>query len=358
MKKLLLHCGYHKTGSSFIQTMFARNDTYLKSKGIFFPREGKYDEMRSGKITPGNGKGLALALREKEYKRTLNILQEWVEQARRNDCAALLISSELLFPSFAVAGAFDSLERAARAAGIGEIHALLFFRDPVAHALSLYAHRAKGGNVANFRDWLETGYETLGNIEKFLDAFEKTSIRWAFRTYVKDSEALVKMVFEDWLALERPEIPEEDGVNVSMTLSEIALLQEFKHLVKPESVKLISHALRKLPAELKAQDENLRKKYAQIAAGYLLQYNGLFGRANAFLPPTDQLGIMPLSAEAGQGELSTEPLSLTPQQIRAATEAIKASLSLEERMREWARRAIKRFRQAQGSNKTRRKPIL
>ena len=104
MVKLYLHCGYHKTGSSFLQTLFAQNRDYLLENNICFPFSKDDKNMLKGEISPGNGIELVKAIREKNNALIIDLLEKWVKITLSNNCDSLLISSEGLFHVLAESG--------------------------------------------------------------------------------------------------------------------------------------------------------------------------------------------------------------------------------------------------------------
>src|SRR3990170_1606222 len=59
MPQLILHAGAPKTGTSFLQVLFARHAAALERLGIVYPRGYLFDEAAAGYITSGNGVAMA-----------------------------------------------------------------------------------------------------------------------------------------------------------------------------------------------------------------------------------------------------------------------------------------------------------
>lgn len=228
MSTLYLHCGYHKTGSSFLQTMFSNNRSILNNKGIYYPYSDMEYEMQSGINTYGNGKVLADALKKLDIDTATHTIEKDLKTAQTEGARSLLYSTEVFFHFFAKEGALQTLQHASAAAGITRIEALIYFRDPVSHALSTYKHRAKSGDHADFKDWITNRYETMGLLDSFCSYRSKYDIVWSCRKYRSGSGFMTRSAFVEWLGTEMPEIPEYDRVNSSLMLSEIVLLQGVK----------------------------------------------------------------------------------------------------------------------------------
>ena len=63
MKTVYLHCGAAKTGTSFLQTLFAKHSEDLISEGILYPFNKFVSGAEKGNITSGNGVPMANYLR-------------------------------------------------------------------------------------------------------------------------------------------------------------------------------------------------------------------------------------------------------------------------------------------------------
>lgn len=103
MPTLFIHGGAPKTGTSFLQFLFAKYAEQLAEKGLIYPRGHLFNEARAGEITSGNGVAMANFLRpELPHKIEnkdgyLTQLEADLQSAAGKD---VLYSSEyLIFPS-------------------------------------------------------------------------------------------------------------------------------------------------------------------------------------------------------------------------------------------------------------------
>ena len=55
MKKLIIHIGHGKTGSSYLQSVFALNKDMLKKEGFDYPDHKDSKVAEIGYISAGNG---------------------------------------------------------------------------------------------------------------------------------------------------------------------------------------------------------------------------------------------------------------------------------------------------------------
>lgn len=289
MKTLYLHCGIHKTGSSFLQTMFTRNRTLLRDNDIHYPKSEKELEMLQGEISPGNGVHLARTLLNKESD-TLELLKNDLELAKDLNLHSVLYSSENLFHNFAQNDSVEKLYRVAKLAGFDKIKALVYFRDPVAHVLSTYKHRAKNGDHSDFKKWVESGYETYSLIDSFLHYNETYQISWSCRKYSPDSLKMIKSSFIDWLGIDAPNIPDDDRVNRSLLLGEIQILQMLKKEY-PGSESFLREALLSVPEQEKVDDKSLKSEFQRQSAELLSEHEILIKSLNNFMKQDEKLSI-------------------------------------------------------------------
>lgn len=85
-KKLILHIGVHKTGTTAIQTFLYENREVFRKRGFFVP-----DFIHSAKNKPGI---LRDSIRKKRKRRTRAYLQEMVVHAKENACHTVILSDE------------------------------------------------------------------------------------------------------------------------------------------------------------------------------------------------------------------------------------------------------------------------
>jgi hypothetical protein len=342
--KLFLHCGYHKTGSSFLQSLFALNREVLVENGIWFPYSEREDDMLAGRISPGNATGLLEALNKGEPEGTLNFLAKCADEAKKRECSIVLLSAEGLFHSFGKEGSLENLAASAAKAGFDNIHGLVYFRDPVQHALSVYKHRGKRGTLPAFEDWINDGYETPGLQEKFLEAKDRYPIQWSVRKYHKDSEFMARSAFKEWLNIPVPELPEDDSVNPSLTLTEIELLRTIYETI-PQIIPILSDELKKIPLNERKGDRGFERYSESKAAGRLFVRKNLFEKLNRIMPENESL----ILEVPDKDDTVVKPvgLSLTPAQVLVlarSSEIFYRSKRFPNRLSDTARKVVRRLK--------------
>ncbi|MCB0744476.1 MAG: hypothetical protein KDC67_11270, partial [Ignavibacteriae bacterium] len=316
-------CGYHKTGSSFLQTVFAKNREYLLSNKIYYPIS-KYDkDMLEAKISPGNGMELVTALRNKDNSKILDLLESWIKDAHKNNADLILLSSEGFFHTFSNNKLLELFTDCCKQLAITAIDGLLFYRDPLDHALSVYKHRGKNGKISSFNEWINNHYETLMLTGKFLDFFKDFSINWSFRKYNSNSLLLNQAVFNDWLKIESPKIDNIDRVNVSLTLSEVLTISRLKNVIPDESIKDIYTSLITIPVKTKPNENPLKEYYSRICYEVFKKDGDIIEKINNQLPEKEHLIVHNVSSD----KQLTESAILSTTQLDIIFKSIKRSKS-------------------------------
>jgi len=338
--KLYIHCGYHKTGSSFLQTIFSQNRQFLIDNGIYFPVSADDKNMLGAKISRGNGIELVNFLNKKNEIEASRLFSNWLKETIINNCSSLLISSEGFFHTFSKEDSMKMFCDICEKSGIDGIDGLLLFRNPIKHVLSVYKHRAKYGKIQNFKNWASSNYETLEITEYFLDNYNKYDINWCFRKYSSDSNTLIEIAFKDWLNLSIPKISKEQRVNASLTLSEILALYEAKQFVPEFLLREISHSLSKLPNSEKAKDIRLNSHYSKIAYNSLKKNIDVIERVNHILPSHKKLEFEEVK---NIEELNEEHIILSATQLRILLEHIKKTDSIKIKLIAFLKKQLKKI---------------
>ncbi len=293
--ELFIHIGTNKTGSSYLQTLSARNQSYLIENKIYFPIYERGEEMLAGKITAGNAKELAESLLEYKASRVKKYLQKALNGAKKYGCTKVFLSNERIVNSLVLKDRSELLFKIATQVGFKSVNCLLFLRDPVSHAISLYRHKAKSGKILDFKVWLEKNYETLEVIKKLPDIIDSIQyINWHLEKYDKNSEIIQKILFDDWLKVSLPSTNYNLKVNESLSISELKIIQTLE-----STFPNISHCLiKELSSNTEKADDNLvKKQYEYQAYQILLKYEYIFDKINLYLPDSKKTKILAESTE-------------------------------------------------------------
>jgi len=283
--------------------------------------------MIRGKISAGNGLELNNALGATDFTSAKLFLEKHVKDGFKSSCDSLLLSSEGFFHSFPKEGVMDCLVQSANDAGIDEIYALVYFRDPVSHALSLYKHRAKDGNISDYNSWLENSYETMDLIDGFLQYHLKHPVEWTCRKYKADSDFMAVTAFKDWLGLKKPEIPSNDKVNESLTLSEIVTIQALNK-VYPGIATYLNREFANIKKKDKGKDTILNEFYQYESSKILVKYHSLINVVNELLPNDEKLALRYENKESII--FSGEDISIRKNQLLAIAKAVKQNVKSEQ----------------------------
>lgn len=135
-RRLALHIGHSKTGSSYMQSALALSREALATSGVVYPDSANARRALKGFMTTGNADDLRAAIGDRAPAR-------WSPP----DGRTVLYSAEHLAPLLAANGGADALGRLAAEHGFGHIDILLVIRDPMDHLLSEYSQKIKGGQT-------------------------------------------------------------------------------------------------------------------------------------------------------------------------------------------------------------------
>ena len=238
MAILYLHVGYSKTGTSWLQATLRENAAALAGIGLAYPILQGIGGEHGAEIGQGNGLGLALAAGQEE-------LQSGLEQIDRSACpAGVVLSSEEFFPRL---GMYDDpavLPRAAQAAGFKRVELLLFVRDPVGHAASLWQQYLKrGGGTASIEEFFEK-YSVPERVALFLDRFTSLAgVGLTCLNYDRHRRDLLAPL-QAWLGLSATKLspPKAPIVNRGMTRAELSLQKALNRRIG-KAGRLLSDAL-------------------------------------------------------------------------------------------------------------------
>jgi hypothetical protein len=231
-REILLHVGHGKTGSSYIQSSLALSQAALAAAGIAYPINAKSELAgKAGRITSGN------------LSHAPDALADAVDQGFNSGLDRVLISSEQLFLALMGGKAKQFSLLRARFPGL-RCRALLYVRDPLDHAVSIFQQRIKrAGFVGSFATSLED-YRVPLRVVQFMRAMEAVGTDVTVLNYSRHSKALLGSV-EGWLGLPSGtlEKPPVEKINRSMTLAELELQRQFNILFPKNAQRFVSDPL-------------------------------------------------------------------------------------------------------------------
>lgn len=323
--RLYFHLGTEKTGSSFLQSVFALNRPTLAAQGLWFPKGKRWSEaqMRKGDISAGNGEWLLGLLQGDDWPGVQAYLAHVLAEAGAAGCRQIVFSSELLLPLMAEPERIDRLNRILASMKVASVSVLVFLREPVSQILSLYRHRAKRGTAGSFGDWALAGY----SLPKNLDGLERglATAGWTLqaRAYRRDPAHLLEACFRDWLGIEPPTDWPRQPVNPSLTLSEVELLRHFRKL-DPFCVSELHAGLVAVPADSKPAAGCFEQRLQAQAAAIVQQYGDFWAQWLDRLPADERFAISSAVDEDIRGKPA---LSLSSAQLQALVDSLARASS-------------------------------
>lgn len=241
MTRLLLHVGHSKTGTTWIQAGAALSRQALEAHGILYPSFGQERDPASNHVELGNASAGALSL--DAFRATLDRIGP--PAGRRG----VLLSSEELFVQLNALADAEGIVSAAHAAGYEGIGILLFIRDPMEHAASLWQQYLKrGGGSAGVEEFFRK-YAVPGRVAGFLDIHAgHPAISVTLRNYSRHTDRLMGVV-SDWLDVP-PGIwksPPAARLNRSLTAGEVAFQRALNRHLGRAGVLLSDALCERLP---------------------------------------------------------------------------------------------------------------
>ncbi|MEO0751509.1 MAG: hypothetical protein AAFY25_06865 [Pseudomonadota bacterium] len=183
-KRILLHCGLGKTGSSALQVKFAQGrDVILEKLGLDYIKAGAFEDQAQGKISSGNGVVLAKTFLPPQNPSSLHQRREGVTadflsriRATRHD---VLLSSEF-FSALPVPQMAELVHDLSRE---GTVELVYFTRNQASLLASVYMqkvkrHRERGRPEDFFANWVKQRGQNFyfKRFSKLRDALPDTAL--------------------------------------------------------------------------------------------------------------------------------------------------------------------------------------
>lgn len=240
MKTLYLHIGHNKTGSSYLQSVFANNRDALRAKGIYYPVDGAQQDIAArGHVTGGN--------------RTVLEDPAWPDNITASDSESILASAEELFNKAArnPSDTVDTWNIWRNKLMCDRLSVLLFVRDPIDHAASYFQQCAKSGLVTqNSISEFYAAYDWPQKVTNVVDELiSRDNVNLNIVSYSRFRRNVVGVV-EKWLdlpenTLSQSNIPNQ--VNRSLTLSELRVILALSDISSEKSMRLANMFSNLLP---------------------------------------------------------------------------------------------------------------
>jgi hypothetical protein len=133
MKKIYLHIGLHKTGTTSLQQYTRKNHAHFRELGLYVPPPGKIVDACGNEINLGSGSGGLHAIPKTIAQRDTSVLTAVLSDFEKSGLDSALISSEG-FDSFKV----KDTQFLAEQLKDYQVQPIVVFRHPVRLARSIY----------------------------------------------------------------------------------------------------------------------------------------------------------------------------------------------------------------------------
>ena len=218
MAILYIHAGHSKTGTSWLQAALRENSTALARCGLAYPILGGVGDQEDTEIGQGNGLALATCPDDTVAAGLSTI-------AHAAAPAGVVLSSEEFFSKLTFCDDPAIFPQATQTAGFERIELLLFIRNPVGHAASLWQQYLKTGGGSVPIEALFEKYRIPESVAQFLDRFMfMENVRVTCLNYDRHRKDLLTPLCA-WLGQPENALtpPKASNINRGMTRSELAL---------------------------------------------------------------------------------------------------------------------------------------
>lgn len=295
LKKIFLHVGHGKTGSSYAQSSLALSRAELSKYDISYPLSGKAEiDAMKGYISSGN------------FDFNTDNMTQFLSVNRNKIGSKLLISNEGIFNLIVET---DFLYQLNNTFPNTRIEILLFIRNPYEHAQSIYQQRVKRlGYTVSFNEYLcsSNTYPFLGMVEILIKKARNNNAILTIKNYSRLHDSILNC-FENWLGIKNGTLvePPIKTVNRSLTLSELFLQKRFNHHLGKNSSSFISDALCNKSPEIKSE-----KPLATSSAkkSFFKRIQSDINKLNSIIPESEQYSIDEENIDSDQIELENHEL--------------------------------------------------
>ncbi|MEP0156705.1 hypothetical protein [Pseudophaeobacter sp.] len=289
MKKIILHCGMPKTGSSALQVQLAQSRETLLKHGFDYLPMGDFKQARQGRITSGNGAGLARAYLNPEHPASLasrrgELTQKFCDMITAGDQHVILSSEFFSAAPRALLG-----QLATELSDFGEVHLVFFVREQLNALASTYIQQVKRHLLCQYPDeffakW--DGYKIPMMYHSYFTQLAKQApdaqiIAKPYELSQSHSAGLMGL-FLDMIGAKVPAaaMPTDSRINLSPSPQEIRLMIEVnKHRPRMQFSDMLvesSHAAGR--ANIHAQHAILPPEFADEVSTFFRTENEAFFR--------------------------------------------------------------------------------
>ncbi|RZD16447.1 MAG: hypothetical protein EVJ46_05355 [Candidatus Acididesulfobacter guangdongensis] len=168
-KKIFLHIGTHKTGTTALQSTLSVNYKYLKKKGILYPSAGKFGKF-------GGHHNIIAQLNNdmQNFKKKYGTLEDLCSEIKRTNFPVVIISSENFQCLYSKPDKLQILKNCFERCGYST-EVIIFLREQIPYMIELYRELLKYGLDISFEEYtkeiLDSGKFILNPTKKFSETF-------------------------------------------------------------------------------------------------------------------------------------------------------------------------------------------
>lgn len=164
MKKIFLHVGCHKTGTSSIQKGLCLNEDKLLKRGVLYPKSGRINFTHDARFGHHH---LAWSILKKNGYDDERIWEDLRSEIDASSAEFVIISSEE-FERFTT----DQIKRVKKHLHGYEVEILIYFRNQLKYMYSTFSQRVKAGNLSDaFEKYLKENVQLCN--------YTSITARWA-----------------------------------------------------------------------------------------------------------------------------------------------------------------------------------
>ena len=236
MRKIYLHIGFGKTGSSALQSWLSLNTSVLEKQGIDYA--DLVPEAKFGQVSAGNGYVLFQAFQQQDFVEVERLITSSYFFSANNNIA--IISCELLkdLPKLSIQKLKDICERNAIS-----VSPIAYFRSVYEHSYSAYLQGLKRSQATHYfgEESSDFRFPTIVKyVEKYLEVFGDDFTILNYDEAKKD----IYTSFSDVTGIHRKSIKKlRKKVNRSLTMEEAETLRRINTIHKGIFSNIISDHL-------------------------------------------------------------------------------------------------------------------
>jgi len=227
MKRLIIHVGHGKTGTSYLQSILTLNREILRESDIYYPIGSRDRRAYLGHVSTGNGNFLV----EKNIANT--------------DCGTILISSEMLFRKL-----INDDEWLRELVNEFNLEIILYVRNVIEHSVSIWGQGVKKGKIIEDVDTylLNTPRDNvLRHVLKWISKSKELNFKLSLTNYSTCRRFLVTDFLSDKIRieahLENLSFPKIKIINRGLMFSEYEIQRVFNSMYGNRCVRYVSDFL-------------------------------------------------------------------------------------------------------------------